>query len=316
MQEQQLAPMSAGLTMVVDFEAIKFRISQLQEFVKGYMKKGDDYGIVPGTDKLTLLKPGAEKLCDVYGLAAGEAKIEFTRDDTKSPIYISYRVSLPLISRADGRVIMVGVGSANSWEKKYKWRWVSEKKVPPTLDKNSLLFEERNGQYGSYRSYRIPNEEIDDIDNTLLKMAKKRALVDAVLSATRSSALFTQDMEDGMDPNGADDRHTPSKNPDKSRGNEHHPQQNASSNNNNQSQPGTNAPKNEKPEQNSGSSHGASDNQVRAIKNIASHKGLSEEDLAWVVKDLTGKDSIADLSSREASNVIGALQKQNDKKAV
>lgn len=34
------------------------------------------------------------------------------------------------------------------------------------------------------------------IVNTLLKMAKKRALIDAVLSATRASGLFTQDIED------------------------------------------------------------------------------------------------------------------------
>ncbi|MEC2076308.1 hypothetical protein [Metabacillus fastidiosus] len=34
------------------------------------------------------------------------------------------------------------------------------------------------------------------IVNTVLKMAKKRALIDAVLSATRASGLFTQDIED------------------------------------------------------------------------------------------------------------------------
>src|SRR5690606_28333663 len=32
--------------------------------------------------------------------------------------------------------------------------------------------------------------------NTVLKMAKKRALIDATLSATRSSGIFTQDVED------------------------------------------------------------------------------------------------------------------------
>ena len=32
--------------------------------------------------------------------------------------------------------------------------------------------------------------------NTILKMAKKRAFVDAILSATHSSHIFTQDMED------------------------------------------------------------------------------------------------------------------------
>jgi hypothetical protein len=32
--------------------------------------------------------------------------------------------------------------------------------------------------------------------NTLLKMARKRALIDAILSATRASRIFTQDIED------------------------------------------------------------------------------------------------------------------------
>jgi len=40
------------------------------------------------------------------------------------------------------------------------------------------------------------NMETAELSNTLLKMAKKRALVDATLSATRSSDLFTQDIED------------------------------------------------------------------------------------------------------------------------
>lgn len=39
------------------------------------------------------------------------------------------------------------------------------------------------------------------IINTILKMAKKRAFVDAVLSATRSSGIFTQDIEDLDDDN-------------------------------------------------------------------------------------------------------------------
>lgn len=34
------------------------------------------------------------------------------------------------------------------------------------------------------------------IVNTLLKMTKKRALIDAVLSSTRASGIFKQDVED------------------------------------------------------------------------------------------------------------------------
>lgn len=44
--------------------------------------------------------------------------------------------------------------------------------------------------------YQVPNPDIYDQVNTLVKMAKKRALVDAALSAGRLSDLFTQDLED------------------------------------------------------------------------------------------------------------------------
>ena len=43
---------------------------------------------------------------------------------------------------------------------------------------------------------RIENEDIADVYNTVLKMAKKRALVDATLTATAASDIFTQDVED------------------------------------------------------------------------------------------------------------------------
>jgi len=43
---------------------------------------------------------------------------------------------------------------------------------------------------------RVENEDIYSQVNTILKMAKKRALVDAALSAGRLSQVFTQDIED------------------------------------------------------------------------------------------------------------------------
>lgn len=42
----------------------------------------------------------------------------------------------------------------------------------------------------------IDNPEIPDTWNTVVKMAEKRARVDAVLAVTGASALFTQDVED------------------------------------------------------------------------------------------------------------------------
>jgi hypothetical protein len=43
---------------------------------------------------------------------------------------------------------------------------------------------------------KFKSQDACSVANTILKMAKKRAFVDAVLSATRSSDLFTQDTED------------------------------------------------------------------------------------------------------------------------
>ncbi|KKK67335.1 hypothetical protein LCGC14_2955110, partial [marine sediment metagenome] len=53
---------------------------------------------------------------------------------------------------------------------------------------------------------RVENDDPYTLVNTLLKMAKKRALVDAVLSATRSSGLFTQDVEDFASPEPTEER--------------------------------------------------------------------------------------------------------------
>jgi hypothetical protein len=46
------------------------------------------------------------------------------------------------------------------------------------------------------KEYRVPNDDIPSIVNTIDKMAQKRALVAAVLISTAASAYFTQDIED------------------------------------------------------------------------------------------------------------------------
>ena len=59
------AALDAAPHFVVTFAEAKHRLQQLQQFVSEFMKPGIDYCIVPGTDKPTLLKPGAEKLCEI-----------------------------------------------------------------------------------------------------------------------------------------------------------------------------------------------------------------------------------------------------------
>ncbi|NLM12729.1 MAG: hypothetical protein GX209_03130 [Epulopiscium sp.] len=56
-------------SFAISLEEVENRIHLLEEFIKKYMIKGEDYGEIPGISKPTLLKPGAEKLCDVFGFA-------------------------------------------------------------------------------------------------------------------------------------------------------------------------------------------------------------------------------------------------------
>src|SRR5262245_7705962 len=44
------------------------QVKKIQLVMKEAMKSGEHFGVIPGTDKPTLLKPGAEKLCLTFRL--------------------------------------------------------------------------------------------------------------------------------------------------------------------------------------------------------------------------------------------------------
>ncbi|MGI2294137.1 hypothetical protein [Paenibacillus sp. GXUN7292] len=181
-------------------DAMKQKLNLTREFFREVMQPGVDYGIIPGTDKPTLYKPGAEGLCEFYNLAPTiGGKVEDKNHETG---YYSVDITIRLIHRNTGSIIAEGVGHANTYENRYRWRWYSDYKLPKGLDKASLFTEERdewkNGRKtgNTYTMYRVENDDMHSIWNTVLKMAKKRALVDAVLSATRSSGIFAQTEEE------------------------------------------------------------------------------------------------------------------------
>ena len=138
-----------------------------------------DFDRIPGTNKPTLLKAGAELLCQVFHLAPGKVDmIDKTEDYDKG--LLSYVVGVPLVQRETGELIAYGVGSANSKEPKYRYR--------------------NGGTDSNGDKIKIENPDPAEQQNTLLKMASKRALIDGVLKATGASRKFTQDLEDLMPP--------------------------------------------------------------------------------------------------------------------
>jgi len=179
-------------------QEVKQRLQAIQNFqslVRKSLKEGHDFGKIPGCDKPSLLKPGAEKIAKLLGLS-DEYEILNSVEDWDKPFF-HYTVKCTLRNIASGKIVSTGLGSCNSKESKYRYRWVFESEVPAGIAKNTLVKKLKTAKSGKkYYVYRIENDDIYSQVNTLLKMAKKRSLVDAALSAGRLSELFTQDIEE------------------------------------------------------------------------------------------------------------------------
>lgn len=150
---------------------VRQQVNQIQYLMKEVLKPGEHYGTVPGCGKKpTLLQPGAEKISFMFHLVP---TYEVRRYDMAGG-HREYEVKCTLTSRDTGEVMGEGVGTCSTMESKYRYRnkWVNGSKV------------------------REENPDIADTWNTVLKIAKKRANVDAVKSTTAASDIFTQDIED------------------------------------------------------------------------------------------------------------------------
>ena len=145
--------------LVITIAEAKKRVSVLKKFVDELMVPGVDYGIVSGIDKPSLLKPGAEKLCDAFGFCKKVEIINRVEDWHHGGIF-HYEVRVSLLNRKTNTIECEGVGCCNS----------------------------RESRYINQRGY--------DVANVILKIAKKRAFVDSILTVIRGSDLFTQDLED------------------------------------------------------------------------------------------------------------------------
>jgi len=189
-------------------------INRFQQIVHSTMIPNLDYGIIPGTSKPTLLKPGAEKIAKLLGLS-DQYEILDKAEDWDKPLF-RYLIKCRLIHLASGSIISEGLGECNSMEGKYRWR--DAKRKCPYCGAEAII--KGKVQYGggwicygkiggcgekwpdgdpeieNQEIGKVENEDIYSQVNTILKMAKKRALVDAALSAGRLSDIFTQDVED------------------------------------------------------------------------------------------------------------------------
>lgn len=122
------------------------------------LKAGIDYAVIPGCGrKPALLKAGAEHLAAIYDYRSISKIVHRLEDYQQS--FVLYEVETTIFDR-NNNIVATGLGSCNSRERKYA-----------RTDLATNL-------------------------NTVLKMAKKRSYVDAILTACHASGTFTQDIED------------------------------------------------------------------------------------------------------------------------
>jgi hypothetical protein len=214
---QHTNPDVAAFMPAMSIEVALERWTSIQQFIGKIMIEGEDYGTIPGSKKPSLLKPGAEKLTAFFGLVPTFDVTRRTEDwdgEQYGETFFHYEIKCTLSRNGDVRG--EGLGSCNSREVKYRYR-DGERKCPAcqaaAIIKGKeeygggwLCFAKKGGCGAKFHDGdtritgqqlgRVLNPDLADIANTILKMAKKRSHVDAVLNTTGASQFFTQDVED------------------------------------------------------------------------------------------------------------------------
>jgi hypothetical protein len=182
----------------------------VQRVMADNMKLEVHYGVIPGTDKPTLFKPGAEKLLSTFHISVRPEIVDLSTDDC-----ITYRVMAHGVHMGSNVIVGVGVGECSTNEEKYKWRSAMPKEWAATAEARRRI--KYGWTWGPNRGEKIETEALQvrtnpaDLANTALKMAKKRAEVDLCLTALAVSDMFTQDLEDVNEETGEVIKRTPPK---------------------------------------------------------------------------------------------------------
>jgi hypothetical protein len=195
-----------------DAQRVLDHATLIQEVAQSVMKEGEHYGAIPGCGpKPTLLKAGAEKLLATFQLVP---LVEVIQTDMPNG-HREYRITVSVQTR-EGSLVGQGVGTCSTLEAKYRWR--GGKRLCPDCGADAIIkgkkeygggwicFQKKGGCGNKWNDgaaaiegqavERVENPDIADTYNTVLKMGKKRALVDAAITATAASDFFTQDLDE------------------------------------------------------------------------------------------------------------------------
>lgn len=194
-------------------EAVVRQVNVIQDVMRSVMRVDEHYGTIPGTNKPSLYKPGAEKLGFTFRLAP-----EYdVRTINMANGHREYQVKCRLRHIPTGAMVGEGEGSCTTMEGKYRFRGGEKEGTGQAVPKEYWNLKDA-GKIAEAKELiggegfgvgkidgkweicsigeKVEHDNPADYYNTCLKMAKKRAHVDAILTATAASDIFTQDVED------------------------------------------------------------------------------------------------------------------------
>ncbi len=155
-------------------ESTRTSLSLLRELVTEVLVKGRDYGKVPGIQAEFLWDPGASQIIASFNCHVGPRRFLSFVDDVQK---IAVVMEVPLIHTPSGAEVGSGIGAASTLETKHKYRWVDNPREWGFGEEaiKSMKTKNQDGR----TVYRVVNPEHDELLNTVIRMASKRAEVDA-----------------------------------------------------------------------------------------------------------------------------------------
>ncbi len=166
---------------------------EVADLIAKGLQQNVDYGVIPGTQKASLLKPGAERLLKAFGCTTKYLLVDKNTDHNEVVKWTKEKK----IYR-DGRF---SHKEPVNGESHGVYRYVYKAQVVKNLGgcpkcgtEQEMLIGESDGSCSTLESKYIDRPR--DSENTVVKMAQKRAMVAAVLNAFGLSDRFTQDVED------------------------------------------------------------------------------------------------------------------------
>ena len=283
------------------------QVQVIQQVLTGAMKKGVHYDAIPGTgrweedpktgkkmfvEKPVLLKPGVEKINMIFRIGS-EPQITRESDGFDTHFHIVCR----MFHIDTGITLGYGVGEGSTNESKWAWRKaVCDAEYEQTLETRRRIHwqkkhkTDKKNSGDEFESIKQVRQNPADIINTVLKMAIKRAEVDGCRKVTACSDVFDQDIDEDhiRSAVGADNT-------------------DMQSGENRYQQPQRKEP--EQPQQSAPQNPTLiSDAQRKRLYAIGKSKGLSDNEMSFIVYNIAGVERSSEIPRDAYDAVISAFE--------